>query len=197
MAFLDTLVVEPLPPAFDAGGFDCGERDLTDYLCDGSAARDQAANVSRTYLVKSEGQLVGYFSILADALTLAVKERPPDCSYSSAPALKLGRMAVAKEFRRRDVGPWILKAVVGIARQMARTVGLRYVTLDALPADSLVGWYERYGFVRNEGQERRQRILRKEFGSVALAEPLPTVSMRLDILTQARETDARALLDGA
>jgi GNAT superfamily N-acetyltransferase len=131
----------------------------------------------------SEGRLVGYFNILADSLTLATKEVPPDCPYTSAPALKLGRMGVDNAFRRQGVGPWILKAVVGIARGMAQVAGVRYVTLDALPRDTLVNWYARHGFVRNEGQERRQRALRLHFRKTPIDEPLPTVSMRLDILS--------------
>ena len=110
----------PLPPAFDAGGFDCGEPELTEYLCDGTAATDEGTSVARTYLVLSEDQLVGYFTVLADAIRLATKERPKDVPYSSVPALKLGRMGVAVASKKQGIGTWILHYVVGMARATRR-----------------------------------------------------------------------------
>jgi GNAT superfamily N-acetyltransferase len=175
---LDTLMVEPLPPAFRAGGFDCGEPDLTDYLCDGTAARDEAGGMARTYLVRNAHGLVGYFSVLADAIRLETRERPRDCPYSAAPALKLGRMGVAREHRGQRVGTWILDYVVGLARELSTQAGLRYVTLDALKREKLVAWYARYGFVRNGGHEKGLAKLR----SLASREDLAHVSLRFDIL---------------
>ena len=184
MAFLDTLTVEPLPPAEKAGGFDCGEPELTDYLCDGTAQKDQLASMARTYIVRSDGALVGYFSVLADAIRLSTKERPHGRPYGSAPAVKLGRMGVAKEYRGCGVGEWILDFVVGMARSMSAGVGVRYVTLDALSRDKLVAWYGRYGFVRNEGHERGLKILREALARISAGKDLPQVSMRFDILLE-------------
>ena len=76
MSCLDTLTVELLPPAFAAGGFDCGEQELTEYLCDGTALRDRDASMARTYLVRSDGELVGYFSVLADSIAAWLPLRP-------------------------------------------------------------------------------------------------------------------------
>jgi len=182
VAFLDTLVVEPLPPALEAGGFDCGEGELTAYLCDGTAHGDRIANVACTYLVRSNGELVGYFSVLADAIRLESKERPVGVRYSSAPALKLGRMGVAQQHQGKKAGQWILDYVVGMARVMAEQVGVRYVTLDALKRDPLVAWYEKYGFVRNRGQAKAWAKLL----GLASKDELEHVSMRFDILLEAQ-----------
>ncbi len=67
-------------------------------------------------MLTDDGQLVAYFTVLADRIHLETKERPKELRYPNAPAIKLGRM------------------------------GVRYVTLDALPRPGLVTWYERYGF---------------------------------------------------
>lgn len=172
-----------MPPEFDPGAFDCGEADLTDYLCGGDARRDQRTGFSRTYLIFSGDQLVGYFTVLADAIRLRTKERPDDIHYPAAPALKLGRMGVHHEYRgRHGVGPWILDYVVGLARRLSKEVGIRYVTLDALPHDALVRWYGQYGFVRNHGEEDLQKVLRELFRKISREKDLSTVSMRFDIL---------------
>lgn len=180
MSFLDTLSVEPLPPAFKAGGFDCGEQELTEYLCDGTADQDQSTSFARTYLVRSNGELVGYFSLLADAIRLELKERPLDSRYSTAPAIKLGRMGIDRRFRGQSAGIWILDYIVGLARSLSGAVGIRYVTLDALRKETLVTWYGAYGFAKNKGHEKGLvRILK-----LASRDELQHVSMRFDILLQ-------------
>ena len=170
-----------MPPGFAPGGFDCGEEDLTGYLCDGNAAEDGSACFSTTYLVMDGDALVGYFSVLADSIRLQTKERPEGVRYSTAPAIKLGRMGVDRRYRGRNVGTWILDYVVGLARTMVREIGVRYVTLDALAKPSLVGWYRRYGFVENRGEKDRKEALKKFF-RWPKRPSTETISMRYDVL---------------
>ncbi len=182
---LDHLTVASIPPGYQPGGFDCEQVEMNDYLCDGTALRDEGNSVTRTYLVRVGEDLVGYFSVLADAIQLSTKERPAGTNYSSAPALKLGRMGVDKPYKGQGVGVWILDYVVGLARSLAKEVGVRYVTLDALPEARLVNWYAKYGFVQNHGEERRRKIIREFLHKVGFDVDLPHVSMRFDILLRA------------
>ncbi len=179
---LGRLTVSTLPPAFKAGVFDCGEPEVDEYLCDGDAAEDEAAGVTRTYLIRDGEELVGYVSVLCDAIRLNRDERPT--AYGVAPALKVGRMGVRKSHQGRDVGSWILDWVVGLARSLARQAGLRYVTLDSLPKESLVRWYSAYGFKKNIGEERARKIVKQKGLRHTRLEDieLPHVSMRFDIL---------------
>jgi len=177
-AFLATLEIQPASDGFCASEFDCGEPELTGYICDGTSAADQAADVSRSYLVYDpRGDLVGYFSILADSIRLETKERPDGVRYPTAPAIKLGRMAVHEAYKRRGVGPWILDNVVGLALEVGGKVGVRYVTLDALQRPKLIAMYEGYGFVRNKAE---RRLMAKVLG-LASWRDLRQVSMRYDI----------------
>lgn len=93
-------------------------------------------------------------------------------------------MGVDTGFRGRGVGVWILDFVVGLARSIAEDVGVRYVTLDALRKDSLVDWYERYGFVRNEGETEREIAVLKFFKRFKGDSDLAHTSMRFDILLE-------------
>ena len=178
--FPDGLRLSPMPLGFDPGAFDCGESDLTAYLCDGDACRDEAVGFARTYLVYGGDDSIGYVSVMADAIRLEAKERPDGVEYSSAPALKLGRMGLDKSHHGRGIGIWMLDMVVGMARTMGAKAGLRYVTLDALN-DGLVAWYSDYGFVRNHGEANRQIALLKSFGSWKKDSRLHRTSMRFDI----------------
>lgn len=181
---MERISVTSMPPGFAPGGFDCGEPDLTDYLCDGTASMDELAGFSRTYLVQAEDELVGYFTVLADSIRLRTKERPEGVGYSTAPALKLGRMGVHLSFRGKDVGVWILDYVVGLARSLSERIGIRYVTLDALRKPKLVSWYKAYGFVENAGEADRKKAVLKFFKRLKEGEELSHVSMRFDVLLE-------------
>ena len=184
-AFLATLRAEPLPTEFNAGSFDCGEPDLTEYLTDGTAANEELAAFSCCYVVLTDAdQFVGYFNVLADSIRLRTKERPAGIVYSSAPAIKLGRMGVDKPFKSKGVGYWILDYVVGLARDLSESVGVRYVTLDSLRQGGLPGWYGRYGFVENLGEQDNRDALFKWFTKKPRLGQADTLSLRYDILLQ-------------
>ena len=177
-SFLATLRIALAPEGFRATGFDCGESQLTDYICDGTSADDQASGVSRSYLVyEAAGALVGYFSLQADSIRLETKERPDGVDYPSAPAIKVGRMGVQQVYRGRGVGSWILDNVAGISLDIGNRVGVRYATLDAIQRPKLIAMYEEYGFVRNRGERR----LMAKVPRLASWRDLRQVSMRYDI----------------
>lgn len=175
--FLATLRIEPAPDGYTCPDFDCGEEEISGYICDGTSANDQLAGVSRSYLVLQEEKLVGYFTLLADNIRLETKERPKEIVNPNAPALKLGRLGVDKRFRKRGAGDWILDNVVGLALDLSDSIGLRYVTVDALQRPSLIKWYTDYGFKRNKAMRKKWRVLLK----LADGEEAHFVSMRLDL----------------
>lgn len=187
-SFLDSLVVTSMPPGFDAGGFDCGEAIISEYLCDGTAEADMAASFSQTYLVHAGEELVAYFTVLADAIRLGTKERPDGIVYATAPAVKLGRVGVCKTHQGEGVGQWILQYVVGLARNISDQVGVRYVTLDALRRDWLLDWYGGFGFASNAAEPLLWRAWRMFNGRFRDGDEPDTISMRYDILLE-RELD--------
>ncbi|MES2305171.1 MAG: GNAT family N-acetyltransferase [Gemmatimonadota bacterium] len=152
---------------------------MNEYLAE-DAERDMRANVTQTYLVWYEGRLVGYFSLLADSIRLQFKERPKDVHYPSAPALKLARLAVCASQVRQGIGEALLDYVVGIGRNIAGSVGCRYITLDS-HVDK-VQWYMKYKFVANKGERQAQKVIRKYVQNQE--EPPENLSMRYDIFKQ-------------
>ncbi|MFG0253042.1 MAG: GNAT family N-acetyltransferase [Phycisphaerales bacterium JB038] len=181
---ISTISIEIMPPGFDPGGFDCEEPDITEYLCDGSAARDCDASYSQTYLLRRGEELVGYFSVLADSIRLQGGEKPDGVRYPTAPAVTLGRMGVDASFRGNGVGTFVLDYVVGMARALSDDIGVRYVTLDALKRDSLVAWYSNYGFVKNKAVKAEWTAVQKFAGRFKKGQEPPTVSMRYDVLLE-------------
>jgi hypothetical protein len=88
--------------------FTAGDKDLDDFL-KSDALRLQGLNVVKTFLAihLAEGQ-VGYISLLADAVVLETKERKKLAlshqDHPVIPALKVARLAVGEDFRKRYRG---------------------------------------------------------------------------------------------
>jgi ribosomal protein S18 acetylase RimI-like enzyme len=137
-------------------GFSCGDGDLDDFL-QTDAARLHSENIVRTYLAQYEGELVGYVSLLVDAVVLETRERKKMAlgahDHPIVPALKVARLGVSESFREktRGVGEALMRFAFLRALDLADHVGCRLLTVDAYPAS--VGFYERLGFVRNRAKE--------------------------------------------
>ncbi len=76
----------------------------------------------------------------------------------------------------------------------------RYVTLDSLPEATLVAWYERYGFIKNIGENKARRII-KMAGAIntrtrSLRRSTSRISACVDIVLkrEAGDPSARASL---
>ena len=187
---VEGLTIQPVPPDFQPGGFSCGEQEVDEYLAE-IALRDELAGVTRTSVVRDSDAVVAFVSVLTDSIELDLGERP--VPHPTAPALKLGAMGVRTDYKKKDfqgrtLGVWLLDWVVGLAWTLSAQAGLRYVTLDSLPKEKLVSWYEKYGFKKNVGETQARQILKHARAKSRSVKDkkveemvLSTVSMRYDI----------------
>lgn len=147
--------VAPLPPGFAPGGFRCerpedlkeGEVDeIGTYLAEGDAARDQAVGFSRTFLVIEDGtdRLLGYYTLLADAVVLDADEHLEGWAYRSVPAVKIARLGVHCDLQGYGIGVQVFDYILGAVYGLAEQLGVRFITLDAVRAK--IPWYENRGF---------------------------------------------------
>lgn len=136
--------------------FTAGDADLDDFL-KSDAWRLQELNVVKTFLAlhKTEG-LVGYISLLADAVTLETKERKKlklsHQDHPVVPALKVARLAVREDFRAkyRGGGEALMRFAFDQGNDLAELVGCRLLTLDAYPQS--IEFYKKLGFVENKAK---------------------------------------------
>ena len=120
--------------------FDCGNKDLNDFLLYDSK-NYLASRLAVTYVIESDEDIVGYFSVSNDKLTVRevdksswrrIKQlfyhRKHRCDY---PAVKVGRLAVDKKYQGTDIGSDILNFIKSMFVYNNRT-GCVFVTVDAL-----------------------------------------------------------------
>ena len=122
------------------GDFDCGNKDLNEFLLNDSK-KYMDRRLAVTYIIESDGDMVGYFSLSNDKLTVNEVDKSTwrrikqffrhEKHRSDYPAVKVGRLAVNKKYQGRDIGSDILNFIKSMFVYNNRT-GCVFVTVDAL-----------------------------------------------------------------
>lgn len=112
----DQIRIERFRENADVRAFDCGNRDLNDFLTTEEVGKFEREKLGNTHLVywQSGGKLLGYFTISSESLRIeyfrSIKgfSIPGEIRVSAIPGMKIGRLAVDNEFKGRDVGSHML-----------------------------------------------------------------------------------------
>lgn len=131
------------------------EQELVDFLVE-DALDNQKKQISLTYLWlhKQKRDVVGYLSVLADAINLQgeLKEyfRQDGIFYKSLPALKIGRLCVSDTYLGKGVGTLMMEFVIILSERVGREIGVRFITTDAKrnidPNKDSLHFYKKMGF---------------------------------------------------
>lgn len=134
--------------------FDCGDTDLNDFLVS-DAKNYLRAMMALTYLLEdnSECKTVAYY-ILNDKIVFDPEEKQfwnrlnrkivNSKRRKEYPAVKIGRLAVSKDYAGNHIGEAILLQVKHMFATMRRSA-CRFITVDAYAA--AVPFYEKCGFM--------------------------------------------------
>ncbi len=129
------LDIVKLSAGFDLSIFDCDDSDLNSFLKE-DALLYQNGLLAITYLCLYKNQVVGYFSLSSDSIRLDLEEKEtmpePKRRLGEYPAVKIGRLAVHKDFIKRGIGTFLVKAAMGkVVVSIMKEIGCRFVTVDA------------------------------------------------------------------
>lgn len=140
------LKISPLTKRDVLTSFNSTSAELNDFLIN-DAFDDQEKMTSRTNLCFWKKTLVGFVTLVADTIGVQLiheNERVGDYQYAKYPAIKIGRIAVDRNFERKGIGRFLLLAAVGKALSISNDIGCRYITVDSKP--DAVGFYKKYNF---------------------------------------------------
>ncbi len=143
--------IELLAKSHDRDGFDCGSEPLNLFLKQ-TARQHAVRGISRTFVWVEEGAaeptpILGFFSlnlcqIKSESLSAAEAKRlPRDVS-----GVRLGRLAVAREYQRQGIGKTLLVAAMGKFIAIFNTAGGIGLFVDAKD-QAAKRYYEQFGFV--------------------------------------------------
>ncbi len=147
---LSDITVAVLRKGVNLDSFDCGDMDLNSFLKTDAPIYEEK-HIAKTYVGVYQNEPVGFFSICTDAIRLSKEEKLEEFGaekpHSDYPAVKIARLAVSKNHSSKKVGTYLVKQAIGKIIGLSEQVGCRFVTVDAYP--SVIGFYEKCGFVRN------------------------------------------------
>jgi ribosomal protein S18 acetylase RimI-like enzyme len=143
--------IELLAKSHDRDGFDCGSEPLNLFLKQ-TARQHAARGISRTFVLVEGGAseskpILGFFSLnlcqlKSESLSAEeAKKLPRDVS-----GIRLGRLAVAREYQRQGIGKTLLVAAMGKFIEIFNTAGGIGLFVDAKDQDAR-RYYEQFGFV--------------------------------------------------
>ncbi len=134
--------------------FDCGDADLNDFLIS-NAINYYKSMMALTYLLEDNetDKTVAYYSLLNDKIIFDPDEKrlwnrlnrnvANSKRRKEYPAVKIGRLAISKDYAGQQIGRSILLQLKHIFATMRRSA-CRFITVDAYAA--AVPFYQKCGF---------------------------------------------------
>jgi ribosomal protein S18 acetylase RimI-like enzyme len=143
--------IERLEKSHDRDGFDCGSEPLNLFLKQ-TARQHAARGISRTFVLVEDSAsapktILGFFSlnlcqIKSESLSAdEAKKLPRDVA-----GIRLGRLAVAREYQRQGIGRTLLVAAMERFIEIFNAAGGIGLFVDAKDRDAK-RYYEQFGFV--------------------------------------------------
>ncbi|MCZ6804233.1 MAG: GNAT family N-acetyltransferase [Proteobacteria bacterium] len=158
------LALDEVRPAFT-----CGDPDLDEFFHKDSMVGGNEL-VTVTYLVKHGDDLVGFFSVSNDSVRREdttpsrykkiTRDIPRQKRFKTLPAVKTGRLGIAKETQKNKVGTTLMNFIKAWFVANNKT-GCRFILVDAYAntENSATGFYEKNGFRflthNDEGEDTR------------------------------------------
>lgn len=150
-----------LSPNYKIKPFDCGRQDLNDFLF-----KDSLFNMNFrllvTYILESPDKTIAYFSVANDLLKINVdickefkqilrKRIRTSQLYSlfqisAFPAVKLGRLAIDKDYQGKGIGSELVDAIKYSFLTNNKT-GCAFITVDAINEKKPLKFYSKNNFL--------------------------------------------------
>lgn len=140
------------------GAFDCGVPDLNRYMAE-RARKEGDQGLARTHVLydSSEIRIAGYYTL--SAMSIRFGDVPENLTkrlprYPDLPATLIGRLATDLRYQGQGLGRLLVMDALARVQQQSRQVATFAVIVDAKD-DTVVRFYERFGFRRLQDHERR------------------------------------------
>lgn len=142
-----------LTPETELVGFDCGDEDLNNFLVE-DAKGFLGKRIATSVILQDNKNIVAYFCLLNDKISRQdvtnsqwkkIKGAFPDRKrFGSYPAIKIGRFAVSKMYKGRNIGTDLMNILKGMLNENPNYSAFRYITVDAYL--SAIEFYQKNNF---------------------------------------------------
>lgn len=153
--------VERLDDQHDLSGFDCGIKELNDWLRV-HALENQRRNLSRTFvLIDDTETVIGYYALTMGGV---VKDELPRRLGRGLPGYQIGmvllaRLAVDSRHQGEGLGRDLMIDAIAHAAAAGQHAAARFIAVDPINEPARV-FYARFGFREIEGDEQGRMFMR-------------------------------------
>ena len=144
------MIIEKLSKRHKRESFDCGKELLNIFLKKYAFQNQYRYFVGVTYVIHENNRVIGYITISASSIkrtSLDVKK-----PYNDVPLLRIGRLAVDKNYQGKKIGERLLKFSIEKALKLKEYYGCAGIVVDA--KEDVVDFYKNYGFVTMQTLEK-------------------------------------------
>ncbi|UCG71034.1 MAG: GNAT family N-acetyltransferase [Thermoplasmata archaeon] len=146
----------------DVKSFDCGNKDLNDFLCTDEVENYEKEQLGKTTLVYYNGELVAYYTISNDLLRMDYIKtyhgfsKLDEYRIEGIPAITIGRLAVDKKWQNKGIGRVIMQRISIHALNASKYAGIRLLLVQA--KKDAFDFYSKIGFqfVLDTKRERKR-----------------------------------------
>ncbi len=151
----------------DVSKFNSGEAALDNWLIR-HALKNQDNGASRTYVICTEKQVIGYYALANGAVASSVapgkvRRNMPD----PIPVMVLGRLAIDTNWQGKGLGRALLQDAVLRTLQAAQIAGIRAIVVHALQ-EKAADFYRKCGFVASPINENTLMLMLRDAAAVLL-----------------------------
>jgi ribosomal protein S18 acetylase RimI-like enzyme len=140
--------IEALAPRHERSGFDCGVEPLNRYFHQ-QVSQDIRRRVTACFVAVAEGsgEIGGYYTLASASVALA--ELPEDVAkklprYPTVPAVRMGRLAIARAFAGQGLGATLLADA--LTRSLRAEIPAFALIVDAKD-EQAAAFYRHHGFL--------------------------------------------------
>jgi len=168
MTGLPNLVIEPLNPTHDRGGFCCSVESLDRYF-KRQASQDIKRCISRVFvatLPENPARVVGYYTL--SSLSIELQRLPKKFARKlqnyPIPAALIGRLAVRGAVQGHGIGTMLLADAIKRTLSVCDQIAIYALVVDAID-DDVMRFYRQFGFKVLSDSNRRLFLPLKSLGS--------------------------------
>ena len=148
--------------------FDCGNDDLNEFFFQDSAHFDNEL-MAVTYVWIENSKVTGFFSVSNDTISRKVdgtaynrasRNVPNTKRFKTLPAVKIGRLAVHKDWQGKGLGSFLLNYIKYWFTNDNKT-GCRFIVVDAVNVAETVSFYEKneFKFLSSKDSDEKTRLM--------------------------------------
>lgn len=163
------MVIVYLDNTYKMKPFDCGDADLNGFLLNDAKVYAEK-KLAYTYILEDENhRIVAYYSLLNDKVSKrdttnatwrkVKKLFPHPKHFNSYPAIKIGRLAVSKDYNGQGIGSKLMNQIKRSLFENESYSAFRFLTVDAYL--SAIPFYEKNGFkmLMSEDEDKHTRTM--------------------------------------